>query len=251
MKNKIALALALTLQTTIPALTAEINVMSGGAPKEALAVLIPAFEKLTGHHVNMTYAVISVMQQRLAAGETPDMVLMPTSVIADLARGGKLKAEGSAPFGAVKIVAIVREGTAAPDISTPQAFRDTLLKARSLVYSNPSLTPSGAHMARVIKELNIAEEVEKKVTYRPALDGGVEIVATDKAELGIYPSSEVIHVKGVTQIGALPEALQLNLVYGGAVTAANPAPEPALSFIKFLAGADNKKAWKEAGFDPS
>ena len=251
MKSKIALALALTLQTTIPALTAEINVMSGGAPKEALAVLIPAFEKLTGHHVNMTYAVISVMQQKLAAGETPDMVLMPTSAIADLARSGKLKAEGSAPFGAVKIVAIVKEGTAAPDISTPQAFRDTLLKARSLVYSNPNLTPSGAHMARLIKELNIADEVEKKVTYRPALDGGVEIVATDKAELGIYPSSEVIHVKGVTQIGALPEALQLNLVYGGAVTAANPAPEAALSFIKFLAGADNKKAWKEAGFDPS
>jgi ABC-type molybdate transport system substrate-binding protein len=45
--------------------------------------------------------------------------------------------------------------------------------------------------------------------------------------------------------------LKLNLTYGGAVSSANPSPEPALSFIRFLAEPDNKKVWKQAGFDPS
>ena len=59
------------------ALGADIKVMSGGAPKEVLAILIPEFEKKTGHKVQMTYIVINAMQQKLAAGEKPDMVLMP------------------------------------------------------------------------------------------------------------------------------------------------------------------------------
>jgi molybdate transport system substrate-binding protein len=248
LRTRIALAVLATAMIAKPVLAADINVMSGGAPKEALAVLIPQFEKQTGHHVKMTYMVITALQQKLAAGETPDMVLLPTSAIADLAKSGKLKAEGSTPFGTVKIVAIVKEGTSPPDISTAAAFRDALLKANSIVYSTPTATPSGAHMARVVAKLEIADAVEKKVTYRPALDGGVEMVADGKAEIGIYPSSEVVHVKGVTQVGPLPDAIQLKLIYGGAVTAANGTPEPALAFIKFLASKDNEKYWKEAGF---
>ncbi len=248
--KKIALILAAHLMATVPTMAADINIMSGGAPKEALAVLIPQFEKATGHHVKMTYMVISALQQKLVAGETPDMVLMPTSAIADLAKAGKLKAEGSAPFGTVKIVTIIKDGAPRPDISTTAAFRDTLLKAKSIVYSTPTATPSGAHMAKVVAQLDIAQAVEKKVTYRPALDGGVQMVADGQAEIGIYPSSEVVHVKGVTQAGALPDALQLNLIYGAAATAANSNPEPALAFIKFLASKDNAGVWKAAGFDP-
>src|ERR1700730_13763484 len=57
------------------ALAADIHVMSGGAPKEVLTELVPEFEKATGHKVNITYIVISAMQQKLSAGERPDMVL--------------------------------------------------------------------------------------------------------------------------------------------------------------------------------
>jgi molybdate transport system substrate-binding protein len=249
MKYKLALALAALLHAGVPGMAAEINIMSGGAPKEALAILIPQFEKLTGHHIKMTYAVISALQQKLAAGETPDMVLLPTSAIADLVKAGTLKSEGNAPFGTIEVVAIVRDGAPRPDISTPDAFRSALLNAGSIAYSPPT-TPSGAHMARLAERLGIADAIKEKVTYRAALDGGVQIVAVGKAEIGIYQSSEVVHVKGVTGLGPLPDALQLKLVYGGAVTAANADPEPALAFIKFLTEAQNKKVWKDAGFDP-
>ncbi|MCF8476432.1 MAG: substrate-binding domain-containing protein [Pseudolabrys sp.] len=225
--------------------------MSGGAPKEALAVLIPIFEKLTGHRVKMSYAVISAIQQKLAAGAIPDMVFLPMPAIAEHAKAGKLKIKGSAPFGTVKIVAIVKAGAPRPDISTPDAVRDTLLKARSVVYSTPTATPSGAHMARMVAELQIADAVEKKVAHRPALDGGVEMVAAGDAEIGFYPSSEVAHVEGVAQVGPLPDALQLLLNYGGAVSTANPMPGPALAFIEFLAAKENKAVWKQTGFEPS
>jgi molybdate transport system substrate-binding protein len=250
MKYKLVLAAAAVLHVGSPGMAAEISIMSGGAPKEVLATLIPRFEKLTGHHIKMTYAVIAALQQKLTAGETPDMVLLPVSAITELARAGKLKSEGSAPFGTIQVVAITRDGAPRPDISTTDAFRSALLNARSIAYSPPT-TPSGAHLARVAERLGIAGAIKDKVAYRAALDGGVEIVASGGADIGIYQSSEVVHVKGVSEVGPLPDALQLKLVYGGAVTAANANPEPALAFIKFLAEAQNKEVWRDAGFDPS
>jgi ABC-type molybdate transport system substrate-binding protein len=108
MKYKRASAMMALLLTGAPGMAAEISVMSGGPPKEALAILIPRFKKLTGHDVKMTYAVIAALCSKNSAGETPDMVLLPTSVIADLAKTGTLKSEGSRPFGTIRIVAITR-----------------------------------------------------------------------------------------------------------------------------------------------
>jgi molybdate transport system substrate-binding protein len=117
-------------------------------------------------------------------------------------------------------------------------------------HATPTATPSGAHMAKVIEQLAITEAVRSKVVHRPALDGGVELVAKGEADIGIYPASEVAHVQGVTQIGPLPPALQLNIVYAAAVTADSASPEAASAFIKFLSDSANQKHWKEGGFDP-
>ncbi len=223
--------------------------MSGGAPQEALAVLTPQFEKQTGHKVTFTFAVVTALRQKLDAGNKTDMVLMPVPVIDSYVKSGKMRADGRATLGTVGITVIVRQGAGTPDISTAEAFRKALLDARSVVYSTPTATPSGAHMAKVVEQLGIADVMQKKVIFRPALDGGAALVAKGEADIGIYPTSEVTHVKGVTLVGPLPLPLQSNTVYGAAAMADNVAPEPALAFIKFLADPANREHWKEAGFE--
>ena len=202
----------------------DINVLSGGAPKEALAVLTPQFEAKTGHKVHYSYAVISEMQKKLAAGETPDMVFMPVGAIDALVKAGTLRPQPRGVLGSVGIGVIVREGGPHPDISTPEKFREALLNARAVVHANPTATPSGAHLGKLTRELGIERELKDKVTYSNALDGGVERITKGEAEIGIYPVSEVIAVKGVALVGLLPPALQSLIVYGAAVLAANPAP---------------------------
>lgn len=249
MNETIAWIAAAVLFAT-PAVATEISVLSGGAPKEVLSALIPQFEQATGHRVKMTYVLISALRQRIADGETPDMVVMPTTAIDDLVSAGRLQQAGRESFGTVRLVAIVRKGAPNPDISTPDAFKDALLKAHSIVYSTPTATPSGAHMAKLIASLQIAEAVEKKVSYRPALEGGVQMVADGTAEIGVYPASEVVHVQGVEQSGPLPDALQLSLIYAAAVTTANSSPDAAAAFIKFLAAPEHQAVWRNAGFGP-
>lgn len=243
-------ALSIGLVAARPAAGADLRVMSGGAPQEVLAVLTPQFESQSGRKVTFTFAVITALQQRLAAGEKTDMVLMPVPVIDNLIKAGTLQADGRATLGTVGISVIVREGAARPDISTPDHLRQSLLNAASIVHATPTATPSGAHMARVLGELGIAEAVQKKVTHRPALDGGVDLVASGEAELGFYPTSEVAHVKGISIVGPLPPKLQLNTVYGAAVTTDSAAPQEAAAFIRFLSDPAHRKEWTHGGFEP-
>ena len=147
--------------TSSPA--AEIRVYSGGAPKEVLAALAPEFEKQTGHTVSITYAVISAIQQKLAAGEQPDMVLMPVPALEALVKAGTMRAEPCPALGTVSIGMVVGEGAPLPDISTTEKLRNVLLNARSVVHANPNNTPSGAHLARVIAQLGIAEAMQQKI----------------------------------------------------------------------------------------
>lgn len=230
---------------------ADIHVMSGGAPKEVLAVLTPEFEKQTGHKVRFTYIVISAMQQKLAAGERPDMVLMPAPALEAQVKAGVIRGEPRPSLGTVRVGLVVREGAAKPDISKLESFKQAMLAAKSVVHANPAATPSGAHLAKVWEQLGIADAMKPKLTFRNALDGGVAAIATGEAEVGLYPESEVIHEKGVTVIGLIPHEVQLDTIYATGVLAGNAAPEPAIAFVKFLADPAYATHWKEAGFEPA
>jgi molybdate transport system substrate-binding protein len=231
-------------------LAADIRVFSGGAPKEALALLTPEFEKLSGHKVHFSYLVISEIGQKLTAGEKPDMLIVPVTNLDALIKAGTLMPEPRALLGSVGIAMGVRQGAAFPDISTPDKLRKTLLEARLVVHSNPKDTPSGAQMARVIEQLGIAEAMQRKTVHRNFLDGGAELIIKGEADIGFYPKSAMMSVKGVAVAGMLPQSLDRLTIYGAATMAKNTSPEPARAFIKFLANPINQKYWEQVGFDP-
>jgi molybdate transport system substrate-binding protein len=90
----------------------------------------------------------------------------------------------------------------------------------------------------------------KKAVHRPALDGGVDLVAKGEADLGIYPTSEIVNIKGLVVAGPLPPELQLVIVYGAGITADGGEAEPAKAFIEFLTDPAKRGLWKNAGFEP-
>ena len=235
---------------SMSAATNAIHVMSGGAPKEVFALLTPKFERQTGHQVKFTYAVITALREKLAAGEKADVLVLPAPVLDGLAGDGKVRADGRATFGTVGLSVVVKEGARRPDISSKEKFRDAMLAARAVVHATPGQTPSGTHMGKVMEQLGIADAMAKKVIHKPALDGGVQLVAAGEADVGIYPASEVAGVKGLTIVGSLPPGLDLEIVYGAAVSADSAAPGAAAAFVKFMAAAESRAVWKEAGFAP-
>ena len=200
----VLLALALTL-SAILANADEIHVLSGGGAQAALRASIPAFEKATGHRVYPTFAHVSVIQRKLAAGETADLMLLPVPLIAALEKTLALRPEGRLVLARVGIAVIVRNGTTPPDISTPDDIRKMLIDARSIEIP-PSNGPAGSHLARMIEQLGIAEAVRPKLVIKAAIDGGAQLVADGKVDLAMQLLSEVQSAKGIVVVGLLPPA---------------------------------------------
>jgi molybdate transport system substrate-binding protein len=226
-----------------------IRVFSGGATQGAFAMLTPKFEAQSSHKVSYVFEVSAALDARLAAGEKADVLVLPVPNLDNYAKAGRLRAEARATFGSVGVSVAVREGAAKPDISTKEKFREAMLAARSIVHATPGKTPSGTHLGKVMQELGIADAIATKTMHKPALDGGVEVVASGAAEIGIYPASEVAMVKGLAVIGPLPAGIDLTIVYGAAATTGSG--DAAAAFVRFMAAPENRAAWKAAGFTPA
>ena len=226
----------------------EIRVLSGGGPQVALQAVIPEFERATGHRVHATFAHVSVIRQKLAAGEKADLIFLPVPLIAATEKSLALRPEGRIAFARVGIAVIVRKGTALPDISSLDAVRKMLVDARSIEIP-PSNGPVRAHLTRMIEQLGIAETVRPKLVIKAAIDGGAQLVAEGNVDVAMQLLSEVRSAKDISVVGLLPSALQNFVVYGTAVPAYNNKPEPAVTLAKFLSDPNKQDFWKTAGFE--
>ena len=191
---------------------AEILVWSAGAAQTPLTLLIKDYQKSTGDLVKVEFAPVGVLMKRLTDGGQPDVLVLTQDVLATVAGNGWSVAHTDSPLGRVGVGIAIQEGAPLPDISTPEALRQTLLKAKSITYMDPNKGTSGKHFAAVLERLGIAEEIKAKTTLG---DVGfvVEPVARGELELGIQQITEILPVKGAKLVGPLPEALQKITTY--------------------------------------
>jgi len=235
------------LAVTTAASAAEILVLSGGAAQSALGAVLPVFEARTGHRVNIAYAPAGEIARRVGAGEVFDLLVLPAENIEAYEKQGKAVPGTRAPLGKVGIGVAVREGAPAPDISTPEAFKQALLAAKSIVYIDPARGTSGKHFAGVLRELGIADVVNAKAQLG---SGGYVVapVGRGEIELGIHQISEILPVPGVKLVGPLPEALQKWTVYTAVAMPGAKSPDAARELVAFLTSAEARALSAPKGF---
>lgn len=229
------------------AFAADIRLAAGGAVKSAVSPLVDAFAKETGHDVKMDFAPMGVLSQRVLAGETIDLLIMTPEALEPLERAGRVIGASRTALGQVGIGVVVNEHAPVPDISTPEALKQTLLRAKSLVYIDPERGTSGKHFAQVLDKLGIAQEMKPKTTLGT---GGyvVEPVGRGEIEIGVHQISEILPVKGVKLIGPLPGNLQKLTTYVAAVSANAQSPDVARALIAYLSSGSARAAFANAGF---
>jgi molybdate transport system substrate-binding protein len=233
-----------------PAATAEISVFSSGAPSAVLKVLAMAFARDTGNHVEFTVGTPGDLQNKLVAGATPDLVVAPAPVIEKLEKAGTLKAGSRVDLARVGVGVAVRVGAPQPDIGTVDAVRKMLLAAKSVVHTSPDGSGfAGKAVARMIEQMGIADAVKPKLTIMQAIDGGVDLVAKGKAEVGMFNISEILPVPGVTLVGPLPSSVQSYIVFAVALHAGSRSPGLAQTFIKRATDPASRAQWKAGGLE--
>lgn len=228
--------------------TIRLSVLCAGAAREAVTRLADDFVIQTGNDIALDYGTVGILKNRVAGGEIADIVVVTADAMAELVHLRKIIPESVAEIGRVGVGIAVRSDAPAPDISTPEALRKTLLAASSIAYPDPAKgATSGIHFAKVLDELGIAGAVNPKSQLAT---GGyvVERVATGHADIGVQQITEILPVTGVKLVGPLPANLQKITAYAVGILVAAPSPALAAAFLSFLAGERSATALRAAGF---
>src|SRR4029079_1825894 len=102
----------------------------------------------------------------------------------------------------------VRADRATPDISTTERFRQAMLDAQSIAYTNPAAGgTSGIYLVGLLTRLGIAAEVAAKALLCVNGDEVVDKVASGEAALGSTFISEIVTRPGMNVVGPLPAAI--------------------------------------------
>ena len=233
------------------AAAAEIKVLTAGAFKQVLLVLVPDFEKQTGHKVVLENDTVGALTKRIEGGEAFDLAVLTPAAVNDLSTRGKFVAGSRTNLGRVGVGVVVKEGAPKPDISSVDAFKKTLLAAKSVAYIDPAAGgSSGIYVAGLLDKLGVAADVKPKAKLIPG--GAVaEHIARGEAEIGIHQISEILPVKGITLVGPLPADIQNYTVYAAGLGANGKESEAAKALLKTLSGPAAADVLKSKGMEPA
>jgi molybdate transport system substrate-binding protein len=229
------------------AAAADIRVLSVGTVQSAVRNLAADFAKDTGHRVIFTVAAPAVVTQKIKDGEVFDAVIVSEPAMDVLDRDGIVNPESRVRLAKAGMGVAVRDGAPVPDLSTPEAFKQALLAAKSIVYGDPTLpNQSGEKAEKILRLAGILDALRPKLQIVPGQAASQELIAKGAVEMGLYDVSEIPEGKGLKLAGAVPAQLQIVTTYEGGLMTDGAVPQAARAFIRFLAEPEARAKWLAA-----
>lgn len=244
----VALASAMAFSACLgQASAAGLTVYSGGAVQSGLTEAARLYEQQRGVKIDLTFMPMGPLTQRLSEGLAADIVVLTEDRMSAAMASGAVDKQTRMDVGRVAMGVAVKANAPVPDISTPEAFKQALLAAKSIVYIDPARGTSGAHVVKVLEQLGITDAVKGKTTLGT---GGYVVapVGRGEIELGIHQITEILPVDGIKLVGPLPPALQNETLYQGAVMSASSSKTEAESFLSFIRSTEIRQVFIAKGF---
>jgi len=224
----------------------KVKVMSDGPLRPALEQIAEAFRRESGNQVEFVFGTSPVVHKKVADGEAADVLIIQPNLVTDLVQAGKV-APGEHPVvGRVGFGLAVRADAPAQDVSTTEAFKQTLLNADSLIFNNVA---SGDYFAKVLERLGIAEAVKAKVIRLDPFAVNERVIQGKGNDIGVGVIPLINTTKGLRLLGPLPAEVQGHIVYAAAPMTSSTSPPAGKAFINFLASPAAKAAFVANGVE--
>lgn len=231
---------------------AGLRAITSGAFAAALVDLLPLYRAQHGVAVDLAFgsslgAAHDSIPTRLAKGERFDLYFLARAAIDDLTDQGFIRPGSGVDLVESHIGAMVRKDDPAPDIGSVEAFRATLLAAKSVAHA---ASASGIYLStEVFPALGIAAEM--KETARTVYSERVgSVVARGEADLGFQQISEILPIAGVKVIGRLPAPFRRPFRFGAALDARTEKVAAARHLMRFCASEEAAPVIRGTGLDP-
>jgi len=208
--------------------------------------LAAAFSRASGHHVTVIQQEADTLEQRINTGPA-DLVTANPGAIEELVKKGKIVPGTVTPFVLAGLGLSVRAGVPKPDISTTDAYKATLMAAKSIGYSRGC---SGTNVADGIARLGLTEQLKAKTILT---NGGpvAEALARGDFEIGIQQTNIMVGVPGTEYVGPLPGTLNKACPSSVALLTSSKEPDAARAMIKFMVSAEAAPLLRKTHVEPA
>ena len=227
---------------------AELKVISAGAVRGVLKGMIDDYARLSGHTFNFTIGSTGQLREVIASGQPADLLIAASAVMDELEKTGGMIAGSRVDLGAIGVGVVLREGVTKADITTPEGFRQALIDAKTIAYTDPKL--GGAtytHLIKLAEGFGIAEMVKAKGVHATGGDDAAGKVMRGEADIATVFTSEV-QAAGAKLAAPLPESLQMWAVYSAGIPGSSREPAHAREFVSALVGPALRERWIAAGW---
>ena len=225
-------------------------IISGGfsGPYEKL---LPEFQRTTGIKVTTGSGASQgkgpqTIAAQLAAGAVFDVVICSREGLDELIAAKKIMPGTDVDVAMAPLGVAVRAGAPKPDVSTVEAFKQLMLKAKTVAV--PASTGGIFLMKEVFPKLGIADKVNVKATPRGS--GATAMLAAGEADVAVLPVSEILHASGVDFVGVIAEEIQLHQPFAAAIVAGAKEAEAGKRLIAFLTSERAAPTIKAGGMEP-
>jgi molybdate transport system substrate-binding protein len=216
----------------------------------AVTALARPFARDSGTAPDIVFEPMGALQARLAAGETADVLILAAPAIDVLVASGAVVPGSRTAVARAPIGVAAREGAAAPDISTADAFVDALRKARAVALSDPAVGGSaGIYLRDLFGRLGIAEIIAAKTVYQKSGVAAADAAGCGDADLAMTFIPELLQGKGARILGPLPPPHGHATAYAAGVSTHSTISDAARAFIAALTAPTASGVWAAAGFD--
>jgi len=219
----------------------EIRVLSSVGIKAVVDELAPQFEKTTKHKVTMVFGLAGALKTQIEKGEPFDVAILTPPLLDDLIAKGLVPAKSV--IARTGLGLMIKAGAPKPDVSTVDAFKKTLLGAKSITFA--SAGASGIAFLATAKQLGIAT-----LKIKPAASGDEvnQNILSGASDLAVLPVSEILPVKGAELGGVFPADVQTFIIMAAGV---NPKAKgtAAKDFVAFLMSPANNGVVKTKGME--
>jgi molybdate transport system substrate-binding protein len=241
------LGLALILFPMTGARAAELQVLAGGGMAGPLKELAAQFEGASGHKLVFRFGATPELIAMAKSDAPFDLGIVPVDVMKDAAARVRFASGPTTNVARAVLGVAVRSGAPKPDISTPTALKQTLLKAQSIATLPASAT--GTQVMRVFEALGIREEMQAKIKAQPSPAQVVQVVANGDAELAVFLLN-VLTAPGLDVVGPLPVEVQKEVVFTAGIAANTKEVDAAKAFINYLRTPTSASLIKARGMIP-
>jgi molybdate transport system substrate-binding protein len=227
-----------------------LNILSGGAAQGLVASLAAKFKSMTGLNIEGEFGAVGAMAEKLREGTPADIVILTAAIVAALAEEKFVERAAVADIGLVETAVAVRTVDSLVLVNDAASLRDAFLAADAIFVPDTKASTAGIHVAKVLGQLGIADEVAARLRIFPNGATAMRHLAASDAlkPIGCTQSTEIISTDGVMLSGSLPPGCELSTMYTAAVTMRAANARQAQDLIGLLTDADQRERRARAGF---